>query len=149
MMNRKVMPTTYLLIALLVMLILRFSQPLDQIIPTPWNFLGIVPLLLGIVINLFADKALHEANTTVKPFQESNALVTGGVYGFSRHPMYLGFVMVLIGVAILLGALAPWAIVAIFILLLEIVYIQVEERMLSEKFGSSWMDYKRKVRRWM
>jgi protein-S-isoprenylcysteine O-methyltransferase Ste14 len=147
--NRKVMPTTYLLIALLAMIVLRFSQPLDQIIPTPWNLLGIVPVLLGIALNLFADKALHDAHTTVKPYQESDTLVTVGVYGFCRHPMYLGFVMVLIGVALLLGALTPWAIIVIYIVLLETIFIKVEERMLSEKFGSNWMEYKRKVRRWI
>jgi protein-S-isoprenylcysteine O-methyltransferase Ste14 len=92
---------------------------------------------------------LHEAKTTVKPFQESNTLVTGGVYSFSRHPMYLGFVLVLIGIAILLGALTPWVIVGAFIILIELVFIQVEEHMLSEKFGASWEDYKRKVRRWI
>jgi protein-S-isoprenylcysteine O-methyltransferase Ste14 len=148
-MIRKVMPTTYLLIALMVMLILRFAQPINQIIPTPWNLFGLVPLLLGIVINLFADKALREAKTTVKPFLESNTLVTGCVYSLSRHPMYLGFVLVLIGVAILLGALTPWLIVFAFIALLELVFIQVEELMLSEKFGSSWKDYKRRVHRWI
>ena len=148
-MHKKVMPTTYLLIALLAMLLLLFSQPLNQIIPMPWNLFGTVPVLLGIGINLLADKALHKAKTTVKPFQESTTLITDGVYGFSRHPMYLGFVMILIGVAALLGALVPWMIVLIYTVQLESVYIQVEERMLSEKFGASWMDYKRKVRRWI
>ena len=148
-MNKKIMPTTYLLLALLVMLALRFSQPLNQIIPSPWNLLGIIPLLLGIIINLYADKALHIANTTVKPFQESNSLVTVGVYSLSRHPMYLGFVLVLIGVAVLLGALTPWLIIVCFVVLVELVFIRIEERMLSEKFGPSWIEYKKKVHRWI
>jgi len=114
----------------------------------PWNFIGIISLLLGIAINLFADKALHAANTTVKPSQESTTLVTNSVYCFSRHPMYLGFVLVLLGIAVLLGSLTPWIVIPIFATLMEVVFIQVEERMLAGKFGEGWLKYKKNVRRW-
>lgn len=148
-MNKKILPPTYLLIAILAMLVIHFVLPLSRIVPMPWNFAGLVPLLLGIAINLFADKALHTANTTVKPFIESTTLVTDSVYGFSRHPMYLGFALVLMGLAILLGSLTPWLIVPIFAGLMEGVFIRVEERMLEEKFGPAWLEYKNKVRRWI
>jgi protein-S-isoprenylcysteine O-methyltransferase Ste14 len=148
-MNKKILPPSYLLIAILAMIILHFALPLYRIVPMPWNFAGVVPLLLGIVINLYADKALHAANTTVKPFLESNALVTGSVYSISRHPMYLGFVLVLIGVAILLGSLSPWVVVPIFAALMQVVFIRVEERMLADKFDLAWEDYKKKVRCWI
>lgn len=148
-MNKKILPTAYLLIAILVMILLQFTLPLRVIFPIPWNLTGIVAILLGIAINISADKALHVANTTVKPFQESNALVTGGVYGISRHPMYLGFVLILIGVAALLGSLTHWLIILIFVILMEVVFIQVEERMLGEKFGTAWLEYRKKVRRWI
>jgi len=132
-----------------VILVLHFALPLKQILPMPWNFIGLIPLLLGIAINLFADKALHAANTTVKPFQESTTLVTTSVYSFSRHPMYLGFVLVLLGIAVLLGSLTPWIVIPIFAALMEVVFIQVEERMLARKFGEDWLEYKKKVRRWI
>jgi protein-S-isoprenylcysteine O-methyltransferase Ste14 len=148
-MNKKILPPTYLLIAILVMIVLHFAVALRQIVPLPWDLVGLIPLLLGIVINLLADKALHIADTTVKPFQESTTLVVNGVYGVSRHPMYLGFVLVLVGVAILLGSLSPWLVVPIFVVLMEVVFIQIEERMLANKFGPAWEDYKRKVRRWI
>jgi protein-S-isoprenylcysteine O-methyltransferase Ste14 len=147
--NKKILPPTYLLIAILVMIVLHFAVALRQIVPLPWDLVGLIPLLLGIVINLLADKALHIADTTVKPFQESTTLVVNGVYDVSRHPMYLGFVLVLVGVAILLGSLSPWLVVPIFVVLMEVVFIQIEERMLANKFGPAWEDYKRKVRRWI
>jgi protein-S-isoprenylcysteine O-methyltransferase Ste14 len=148
-MKKKLLPPTYLLIAILLMIALHFLLPLYRIILMPWNLTGFVPLLLGIVINLYADKALHLANTTVKPFEESNTLVTKGVYSFSRHPMYLGFVLILIGVGILLGSLTSWITIPIFVVLMEVVFIRVEEHMLEEEFGQAWLAYKKKVRRWI
>jgi protein-S-isoprenylcysteine O-methyltransferase Ste14 len=131
------------------MLILHFVFSGIKLIPLPWNLLGLTPLIAGVALNLIADNSFRRAGTTVKPFQESSALLTDGVYRYSRHPMYLGFVLVFIGVAILLGSLTPWIIIPIFVVLMEVVFIQVEERMLEEKFGSAWLAYKKKVRRWL
>jgi protein-S-isoprenylcysteine O-methyltransferase Ste14 len=58
-------------------------------------------------------------------------------------------VLALIGVAILLGSLSSWLVLPIFVILMEIVFIRVEERMLEEKFGPAWLAYKKKVRRWL
>jgi protein-S-isoprenylcysteine O-methyltransferase Ste14 len=146
---KPILPTTYLLIALVIMILLHSIIPIIKLIPLPWNLLGLIPLIVGILINLMADSALHKAGTTVKPFQESSVLVTGSVYGVSRHPMYLGFVLILIGVAVLLGSLTPWVIIPIYVVLMEVVFIQVEEHMLEENFGPVWLDYKKKVRRWI
>ena len=147
--TRQILPTTYLLIALVLILVLHFTFPAIKLIPLPWNLLGLILLITGIALNLIADGAFHRAGTTVKPFQESCALLTDGVYRLSRNPMYLGFVLTLIGVAILLGSLTPWIIVPIFIVLMEVVFIQIEERMLAVKFGPDWQAYKKKVRRWI
>jgi protein-S-isoprenylcysteine O-methyltransferase Ste14 len=57
--------------------------------------------------------------------------LTEGVYGISRHPIYLGFVLILIGVATLLGSFMPLVVIPIFVVLMEVVFIQVEERMLE------------------
>jgi protein-S-isoprenylcysteine O-methyltransferase Ste14 len=146
---RQILPITYLLIALIIMLIFHFVIPIITLIPLPWNLIGLIPLVFGILINIIADGALHKAGTTVKPFQDSSALITSSIYGISRPPMYLGFVLILIGVAILLGSLTPWVIIPIFAGLIEVVFIRVEERMLSEKFGLAWMEYIQKVRRWI
>jgi len=147
--TKPILPPAYVLVALIGMLALHFLLPLARIIPLPWVLLGLIPLVAGIMLNILADRAFHQAGTTVKPFQESTRLITDGVFRISRHPMYLGFVLILVGVAILLGSLTPWVIVPIFATLMEVVFIQVEERMLAEKFGSDWTAYKKKVRRWI
>jgi len=149
-MKRKpVLPPTYLWTAMIVMVALHFVFPVKRIIPFPWDLLGVLPLVLGAALNLSADKAFRDAKTTVKPFQESAALITNGVYRISRHPMYLGFVLMLLGLAILLGSLTPLLVVPIFAVVMDRVFIVVEERMLAEKFDQAWLDYKAKVRRWV
>lgn len=145
----KIMPTSILLFSLLVMLGLHFGLPWVKFIPAPWNLLGVMPLILGIIINILADNALKIAHTTVKPFQESESLVTGSVYRLSRHPMYLGFSLILLGVAVLLRSVSPFFVVLVFIILMELLYIHTEEGMMGEKFGESWQAYSRKVRRWI
>ncbi len=147
--NLKLLPTHYLLFAILIMAALHFLFPGAMIVPLPWNLLGLVPLAGGIAINLMADSAFHKAGTTVKPFQESTALITDGVFRLSRNPMYLGFVLVLIGIAALLGSLTPWIIVPLLAVLMDRVFITVEERMLQARFGQAWLEYKAQVRRWI
>jgi protein-S-isoprenylcysteine O-methyltransferase Ste14 len=147
--GKGVLPTHYLLIAILLMLALHFLSPGTTVFPIAWNLLGLVPLAGGLVINLVADNAFHKAGTTVKPFQESTALITEGVFRLSRNPMYLGFVLVLIGIAVLLGSLTPWFIVPLFAVLMDRVFISVEEQMLQVRFGQAWSEYKAQVRRWI
>jgi protein-S-isoprenylcysteine O-methyltransferase Ste14 len=149
-MNRQaVLPPTYLWIAVILMVAFRFLLPAKLIIPFPWDLIGLLPLALGIALNLIADGAFRDAKTTVKPFQESATLVTDGVYRFSRHPMYLGFVLILLGLAILLGSVIPFLIVPIFAIVIDRVFIVAEERMLAEKFDQAWLAYKARVRRWL
>jgi len=146
---RKIMPTTVLLIAIIAMIALHLLFSEMIIIPPLWNLLGMIPLALGVTINLVADNAFHRANTTVKPFEESSALITSGAFRISRNPMYLGFVLILIGIAVLMRSLTPYLVIVAFAILLDRMYITVEERMLAEKFGPDWEAYKKKTRRWL
>jgi protein-S-isoprenylcysteine O-methyltransferase Ste14 len=145
----KVLPPTYLLVAIVVMLALHFLLPAIQIIPGPWNILGVVPLACGIALNLVADKAFREAATTVKPFEESTVVITTGVFRITRNPMYLGYVLILIGVALIVRSLTPYAVIPVFAVLMDRVFIRVEEQMLEAKFGQAWLGYAKKVRRWV
>ena len=143
------LPPTYVLLALLAMVALHFTFPWRRPVRLPWRLCGVVPLLLGIAVNLKADRAFNERATTVKPFQESAALVTDGVYAISRHPMYLGFVLVLLGVGLLLGSATPFAVVPVFAVLMDRVFIRAEERMMAATFGAAWEEYRSRVRRWL
>ena len=87
--------------------------------------------------------------TAIKPFQESSALVTDGVYRFTRNPMYLGMVIGLTGVACMLGTVTPLLVIPIFIWVIRTRFIRVEEGMLAERFGDEYVQYQARVRRWL
>jgi protein-S-isoprenylcysteine O-methyltransferase Ste14 len=63
--------------------------------------------------------------------------------------MYLGFVLILIGIAVLIRLLTPYVIILVFAILMDRMYIRTEERMLAEEFGTEWQDYRRSTRRWL
>lgn len=138
-----------MLIAMIAMVMLRFLFPLAIIIPSPWNLLGMIPIAMGVYTSVIAEKSFRDAKTTVTPFTESSTLVTNGMYRISRNPMYLGFILTLIGIAIIMRSLTPFAIIPVFLVLIEKSFITVEERMLTEKFGAQYTAYTKRTRRWL
>ncbi|MBN2844786.1 MAG: isoprenylcysteine carboxylmethyltransferase family protein [Deltaproteobacteria bacterium] len=147
--QKRFLPPTYIFISIVFMLLLYFLFPVVTIVPFPWNLLGAIPLVVGVFINLVADEVFKKRDTTVKPFEKSNVLITDGVFQITRHPMYLGMVFILAGIAVLLGELSPFVVVPVFAYLMDVVFITVEEQMLEEQFPHVWGEYKKKVRRWI
>ena len=145
----RVLPPVYFLISIVAMALLNFFGPVIEFVRYPWNLLGLVPLGIGIALNLIADAAFKKEQTTVKPFEISTALITTGVFEISRNPMYLGMVLILIGIAILMGSLSPLIVIVLFAALMELVFVRTEEKMLEQHFGLAWTEYQSKVRKWI
>jgi protein-S-isoprenylcysteine O-methyltransferase Ste14 len=146
--RKRILPPTYLVISVITMVLLHFLAPISELIPYPWTLFGLVPLAAGITLNLIADSAFRKKQTTVKPFELSTALITAGVFQICRHPMYLGMVLILSGLGIFMGSLSPLIIIAIFAILMELVFVRAEEKMLQQQFGPVWDAYRNKVRKW-
>ena len=132
-----------------MVVVLHFLLPLHQILYFPWCLLGLAPLVIGIMLNLLADQAFKKHNTTVKPFEESSALITDGVFKITRNPMYLGMILILLGVAMLLGSAAPFVVILVLAALLDLVFIAPEEQNLDVTFGDRFREYRRRVRKWI
>ena len=143
------MPTTFFLIAVLLSLLVHLFLLVAQWVSQPWNLTGLVPLGLGVWLNLSADRQFKAANTTVKPFEVSTVLVKSGAFRVTRNPMYLGFVSILLGEAILLRSLSPLIVAIAYAVLVKVKFISIEERMLADRFGTEWEEYASKVRRWL
>lgn len=110
-----------------------------------------VTALLGLAISLLGVVNFKRARTTVDPRRpaEATTLVTSGLYRYSRNPMYLGVLLVLIGWALFLGNLVSVLFIVGFALFINRYQILPEERLLQEKFGADFMAYKARVRRWI
>lgn len=145
----RVEPPLYLFASLATIIVLHLFLPGAKIISAPWNLIGVLLLAVGIVLNLMADKSFKERETSVKPLEESARLVTTGVFRLSRHPMYLGFVLILLGAAVLSGSMTPFLVVLVFLVFMDTVFIRFEEKKLAQTFGDAWLDYTHLVRRWI
>ncbi|MEZ9997536.1 isoprenylcysteine carboxylmethyltransferase family protein [Vibrio lentus] len=115
----------------------------------PYNLAGLVVIGVGLLLAMSGKLLFKKRNTNIMTFDEPTLLVTEGVYKYTRNPMYLGFVVSLLGFAILTGAAnSSFLLTAIFVLVTDRWYIKFEEQMMRDKFGQDYEDYCRKVRRW-
>jgi len=146
---KRPLPPAFFLSAIVLSAALHFLLPLRRLIAWPWCLVGIAPIVPGIVLNLLADRAFKKHNTTVKPFEESAALVTNGVFAITRNPMYLGMTLILLGIAVLLGSASPFIVVIVLPILFDRTFIAPEEKMLEDTFGDRFSEYRRRVRRWI
>jgi len=147
--KRKLLPPAYFLIYLLVAIGLHFALPIAKLVCAPYNYTGILLIGIGIWLNIWADGLFKKKTTTVKPFEKSAYLTEEGPFLFSRHPMYLGMVAILSGVAILLGSIMCFIAPVGFFITMNVAFIPYEEKALEETFGQRFIDYKKRVRRWL
>ena len=143
------MPPTYFLVMLILSIILCLVFPAGRILFPPYAYFGFFLIAFGIVVNLWADLIFKREKTTVRPDETPKNLVTSGPFCLSRHPMYLGMAAILLGVAIVHGVLVSFLFPLLFVVLIEIKFIPTEERNLEKAFGKHYLEYEKKVRRWI
>ena len=114
---------------------------------------GISGLLLfsGCVLSILGVIEFKKQKTTVNPMtpQESNKLVINGVYKYTRNPMYLAFLLWILSVGVFVGNFLSFPLIVGFIVYMNKFQIIPEEAILDEKFGEEYIEYKKKVRRWI
>ncbi len=131
------------------MFVLDRYFPIQKIITSPFHYSGAFVGLCGLALSASGVFSFKKAGTAIKPFESSTVLVTDGLYRCTRNPMYLGMVILLIGVASYLGSLTPFIIIPVFFLIIQQCFIKHEEPFLENIFGQEYLDYKDKVRRWI
>lgn len=128
---------------------LAILAPGGTLIPDPWTLLGLVAIAAGSALNFAALATFRRHATTSEPDGTPSALVADGPYRRTRNPMYLGGIVILIGYAVLLGAVTPMPFPALYALLADRRFVRPEEARLRALFGARWEDYRASVRRWI
>ena len=131
---------------------------LDRLLPVPFPVPGIdlirwlmasSLILIGLALFAAAVRNFLRAETPLPTNQPTRALVTTGIHGWTRNPIYLGMLLVYGGVGI--AARSPWILILTLPLAIAIRYgvVAREEAYLEQRFGDAYREYKARVRRWV
>ena len=127
------------------------SKKIDLIHLPNQDLISIIILLIGILILINPIFKFIKSKTTIDPikFKKVNKLIISGIYKYSRNPMYLGLLMIVISTSIFYLNIFSITTPFLFYCWINRFQIKREEIFLAEKFGKEYMSYKTKTRRWI
>ena len=148
-MAKKLGKTLQLLLVLAIIFGSHYFIPIQTIIEPPYTYFGMLLILVGVGLDVWAATFFKKAETSFKLRGKNTSLVTDGPFGFSRNPIYLGILAVLLGMAITFGTLISFLYTVLFFISFQCIIIPMEEKRMEGIFGEKYLDYKRNTRRWL
>ena len=141
-------PPVWLLITLVIAWLIADASP--ELRLGAWSGMaGWVLLLAGLALILAAVLQFRKARTTIMPHETPDAIVTTGVYHYTRNPIYLGDALILVGLILIWDAPLALLTVPVFVFLIQRRFILPEERRLRDGFPSAWEAWSAATRRWI
>lgn len=147
--SRTILPPYWFATSLVLEATFHQYLPIVEWIPNSVRHAGWLLVALGTATGGWAILLFRRAKTGIVPFSPSTALVSEGPYRITRNPMYAGMELVLVGWAMILGSLTPFFVPPAFGIMMTYLFILPEEGHLERIFGDSYLDRKRRVRRWL
>jgi protein-S-isoprenylcysteine O-methyltransferase Ste14 len=143
---------------LLILAALLLGLAADRLLPVPFTVPGADPIrwmvagsliLAGLALAAAGIRNFYRAATPVPTNEPTRALVTTGIHGWSRNPIYVGLFLAYGGIGI--AARSPWVLALALPLAITIRYgvVAREEAYLERRFGDAYRDYRARVRRWL
>ena len=154
-MDLKIIPIVQLIIAAIIMFVLAYSLPsLNFAITSRFTLtitLTVILISIASIIGVLALYDFRKHKTTYHPHtpEKTTTVVDSGIYAYSRNPMYLSLVLVLLALAIYLQNISCFTVIPFFIWYITQYQIKPEERMLDKLFVDDYQAYCTKVRRWL
>src|SRR5215472_16642661 len=122
-----------------------FRQPLSGIL----SVIGWLMIAAFVALNIAAIRAMRRAGTTVRPDRGTDHLVVEGPFSFTRNPLYLAGTTLVLGIGLVSGIVWFWLLSVLAAFAVQKLAIEREERHLQARFGQTYVDYARRVRRWI
>lgn len=116
---------------------------------SPFVFLGALLAASGAGLIAMALGLFRRADTRPEPWQPASNLVLGGIYRFTRNPMYLGMLLIYGGVAVALESPTAGLLLVPLVVVLDRFVVAREEAYLLRRFGAAYLSYQARVRRWV
>ena len=115
------------------------------------NRVSLFLLILGLVVFISAIKSFRRHKTTVNPLEprQASSLVTSGIFKFSRNPMYLGMLIILLSISFKFNLIGGMVTSLFFYIYITKFQILPEEAAMNDLFGDEFIDYSKKTRRWI
>jgi len=140
---------------IIFLLFLAFGYLLNSVYPLPFLAHPLSIIISGIFFvysGLTAGLAFYymiKSGNNVDVRKPAKTLVTKSVYSYSRNPMYLSMLILLIAFSLLFNTLWIVLLIPVFVIVMQKGVIEREEFYLEKKFGNEYLEYKKKVRRWI
>ena len=116
--------------------------------PLDLAIVGVLSVVGGALLFAAAARFI-KAGTNIPTHRPTTALVTDGLYRFSRNPIYLGLTLIYLAITLGFASLAALILLPVVLAVMQVGVIQREERYLEDKFGEAYRAYKARVRRWI
>ena len=139
------------IVTIVFLFVIFFTKDLFRFSATLPSSLGLIIIFTGLVIIFIAARQFKAANTTINPIKPENAsvLVSKGIFSYSRNPMYLGMLLIIIGFSTIHNLLAIIVIMPIWIIYMTYFQIIPEEEAMEILFKEDFLNYCKKTRRWI
>jgi protein-S-isoprenylcysteine O-methyltransferase Ste14 len=125
-----------------------FSPPLTMLY-MPYKLIGTFSIVFGFKVMTWSWLQFKKTKTAVCPTAKSTLVIKNGVYRYSRNPMYLGMLTILLGASFFMGTMQSMLAPMAFFLIIDKVFIPYEEDKLLAQFGEGYAEYTGRVRRWI
>jgi protein-S-isoprenylcysteine O-methyltransferase Ste14 len=142
-------PPRIAIVLIAIAFALHWLLPVWKWLEFSYPFLGTTIAVFGMVAIIWSWWLFKKRNVAICPMTKTEKLIVDGIYRFSRNPMYVGFVVVLSGIALYMGTLPFLFATFIYFIILNSVFIPFEEDKLENSFGSEYLAYKKRVGRWL